>query len=52
MLAAVTDPNVWKFRPHPEVWLLVAFLVGAYFYAIRVIGPFGEATPYNGVPGS
>src|SRR5213078_3861239 len=39
VLAAVTDPNVWKFRPHPEVWLLVAFLVGAYLYAIRVIGP-------------
>ena len=33
------DPNVWKFQPHPEVWLLVAFLVGAYIYAIRVIGP-------------
>jgi putative membrane protein len=39
VLAAVTDPNVWKFRSHPEVWLLVAFLIGAYVYAIRVIGP-------------
>jgi len=39
VLAAVTDPNVWKFHPHPEVWLLVAFLVGAYLYAIRAIGP-------------
>ena len=39
MLAAITDTNVWKFHPHPEVWLLVAFLVGAYIYAIKVIGP-------------
>ena len=39
MLAAVTDPNVWRFRPHPEVWLLVAFLIGAYIYAVQVIGP-------------
>jgi putative membrane protein len=39
MLAAVTDPNVWRFRAHPEVWLLVASLIGCYVYAIRVIGP-------------
>jgi putative membrane protein len=39
VLAAITDPNVWKFRPHPEVWLLIAFLIGAYIYAMRVIGP-------------
>jgi hypothetical protein len=39
VLAAITDTNVWKFHPHPEVWLLVAFLVGAYIYAIKVIGP-------------
>jgi putative membrane protein len=39
MLAAVTDPNVWRFRAHPEVWLLVVSLVGCYVYAVRVIGP-------------
>jgi putative membrane protein len=39
MLAAVTDPNVWRFRAHPEVWLLVVSLVGCYVYAIGVIGP-------------
>ncbi len=33
------DVNPWAFRPHPEVWLLVAFLVGAYIYMVRVIGP-------------
>jgi putative membrane protein len=39
MLAAVTDPNVWRFRAHPEVWLLVVSLVGCYVYTVRVIGP-------------
>lgn len=28
----------WRFQAHPEVWLLVAFVVGAYVYAVRVIG--------------
>ena len=27
------------FQWHPEVWLLVAFLIGAYVYSVRVIGP-------------
>jgi putative membrane protein len=31
--------NPWRFQPHPEVWLLVAFVFGAYIYAARVIGP-------------
>ncbi|MGA0877639.1 MAG: cytochrome c oxidase assembly protein [Ilumatobacteraceae bacterium] len=31
------DP--WRFQLHLEVWLLVAFLVAAYAYAIRVLGP-------------
>ena len=39
MLAAVTDPNVWKFHPHPEVWLLVVSLIASYAYAMKVIGP-------------
>ena len=29
----------WRFQAHPEVWLLVAFLVAARVYALRVIGP-------------
>ncbi len=29
----------WPFHWHPEVWLLVAFLIGAYVYMVRVIGP-------------
>ena len=32
-----TDP--WRFQSHLEVWLLIAFLIGAYVYAIRVVGP-------------
>lgn len=36
MLAAI-DP--WAFRPHPEVWLLVAGIIGLGLYATRVIGP-------------
>jgi putative membrane protein len=29
----------WRFQAHPEVWLLVAVVLGSYFYAVRVIGP-------------
>lgn len=40
MFAASVDlVNPWRFQAHPEVWLLVAFLLGAYVYAVRVIGP-------------
>ena len=31
--------NPWRFQAHPEVWLLVAAVLGAYIYAVRVIGP-------------
>ncbi len=37
MLAQVLDP--WRYQWHPEVWVLVAFLTGAYVYMVRVIGP-------------
>ncbi|MFT7476328.1 MAG: putative membrane protein [Verrucomicrobiales bacterium] len=36
MLAAI-DP--WSWRPHPEVWLLLAAIIGLGLYATRVIGP-------------
>jgi putative membrane protein len=39
VLAAVTDPNVWRFRAHPEVWLLMVSIIGSYVYAVRVVGP-------------
>jgi putative membrane protein len=28
-----------EYQWHPEVWLLIAFLTGAYVYLVRVIGP-------------
>ena len=37
MILAAVDP--WGWRPHPEVWLLIAGIVGLGFYATRVIGP-------------
>jgi putative membrane protein len=36
---ALTEVQPWKFQWHPEVWLLVVFLVAAYTYMVRVIGP-------------
>jgi putative membrane protein len=35
--ATFADP--WRFEANPEVYLLVAFLIGAYIYSVRVIGP-------------
>lgn len=49
MLADTTPyPNPWAFQPHPEVWLLIASLVGAYIYLARVIGP--KAVPAGQPP--
>lgn len=31
--------NPWRFVPNVEVYVLVGFLVGAYVYAVRVLGP-------------
>jgi len=41
MLAQALSEDVqpWKYQWHPEVWVLVAFLIGAYVYMVRVIGP-------------
>ena len=36
---AAVDVEPWKFQWHPEVWILVTFLVGAYVYMVRAIGP-------------
>ena len=35
--ATFADP--WRFQANPEVYLLVAFLIVAYVYSVRVIGP-------------
>ncbi|NBN90375.1 MAG: cytochrome c oxidase assembly protein [Actinobacteria bacterium] len=41
MIAEAANPllDPWRFQAHPELWLLVTFLVGAYVYSVRVIGP-------------
>ena len=48
MIAQLTaEVQPWAFQWHPEVWILVGFLVAAYVYMVRVIGP--KAVP-DGVP--
>ena len=48
MFAEAANLNLqpWRFQFHPEVWLLVSFVIASYTYAIRVIGrrvhPTGE----------
>jgi putative membrane protein len=39
MVLAAQSVHPWAWRPHPEVWMLVAGIVALAFYAIRVIGP-------------
>ena len=41
MIAEAANPllNPWRYQAHPEVWLLAAFLIGAYIYVVRVLGP-------------
>ena len=41
MIAEAANPllDPWRFQAHPEIWLLIAFLIGAYTYAVKVIGP-------------
>jgi len=41
MIAEAANPllSPWRFQAHPEIWLLLAFLIGAYTYAVKVIGP-------------
>ena len=37
--AADLAASPWRFQAHPEVWVLVAFVIGSWVYALRVIGP-------------
>src|SRR6478735_423107 len=45
-MLAFADP--WRFQANPEVYLLVAFLIGAYVYMVKVIGP-GAVAPGEAV---
>jgi putative membrane protein len=38
-MSALAYADPWRFQADPEVYLLVAFLVGAYVYMVRAIGP-------------
>ena len=48
LIAQASEPDPWRFRWHPEVWVLVAFLTGAYVYMVKVIGP--KAVPAGTSP--
>ncbi len=48
MPTAVLAIDPLAFQWHPEVWGLVAFLIGAYVYMVRVIGP--KAVPAGEPP--
>ena len=40
MMFAAGDPSqLWRFRPHPEVWALVIGLAVLWWYAVKRIGP-------------
>ncbi|MDQ3982828.1 MAG: cytochrome c oxidase assembly protein [Actinomycetota bacterium] len=38
-LAHGTAGAAFEFHPHPDVWLLIAVLLGGYFAALRYLGP-------------
>lgn len=44
MIAAAMFADPWRFEANPEVYVLVAFFVGAYVYMVRNIGP-GAVAP-------
>lgn len=33
------NPDIWRFQPHPEVWVIVAAALALGWYATRVIAP-------------
>jgi len=39
MLPLAADADIWRYQPHPEVWLIVAVVVGFGYWVTRVIGP-------------
>ena len=42
MISAELPVDPLAFQWHPEVWLLVGAVLGAYVYMVRVIGPSAE----------
>ncbi len=43
MIAAAPFADPWRFQANVEVYVLVAFLIGAFVYTVRVLGP--QAVP-------
>lgn len=39
MVLARASADFWRWQPHPEIWLLIACVVGLGVFAARVIGP-------------
>lgn len=39
MLVLAADVDIWRFQPHPEVWLLIAAIIGFGWWVARVLGP-------------
>jgi putative membrane protein len=39
ILAAGAAGDLWQFRPHPEVWVLILGLAFLWWYAVNKIGP-------------
>jgi putative membrane protein len=46
--AAAADP--WHWQPHPEVWLVIAVVLGLGLYVTRVIAPKVPASRLDGKP--
>ena len=38
-MLAHSGASPWEWHPHPDVWVLIAVLVGAYWLAVRRVGP-------------
>ncbi len=39
MLAQASGEDFFRWQPHPEVWVLLAGLIGLYVHALRSLGP-------------
>ena len=39
VLGTASPAELWRFRPHPEVWVLMLGLAGLWWYAIAKVGP-------------
>jgi len=39
MAPLAANADIWRWQPHPEVWLIIIAAIGLAWYAVRVIGP-------------